>query len=397
MTAKRSVNTRKTTEKKPLFQHQTGQWAKKIKGRMVYFGADYDTALATYVQERDEWEAGRNPRKHGKAASRPGCVTLSDVVNSFLAFKERQVGEGELSQRTFIDYYKTCIRLIDHFGKSISVDTLTSADFGRYRDTFPKWSLTTIGREVRQTRIVFKFAWDEDLIDRPIKFGQVFREPKKASKRKQQNQKEESRGLLEFSAAEARTLIEAAPVQIKAMMLLGLNCGFGNSDCAKLTTNVVNLKTGWIEYSRGKTGVKRKCSLWPETIDALRAVADIRPDAEDYTDADLFFLTRYGKPWVRVQETENTKTGLSMADPLAQEYSKLLKRCGLKRPDVGFYTLRRTFETIAGDTQDQVAVDVVMGHADESMAAVYRQRVFEPRLKAVSDFVRLWLFGTEAE
>ena len=34
-----------------------------------------------------------------------------------------------------------------------------------------------------------------------------------------------------------------------------------------------------------------------------------------------------------------------------------------------------------------------MGHARDDMASVYRERISDERLKAVSDHVRKWLFG----
>jgi len=60
---------------------------------------------------------------------------------------------------------------------------------------------------------------------------------------------------------------------------------------------------------------------------------------------------------------------------------------------VSFYALRRTFETIGGECRDQAAVDHIMGHARDDMASVYRERISDERLEAVTDHVRRWLFG----
>ena len=71
---------------------------------------------------------------------------------------------------------------------------------------------------------------------------------------------------------------------------------------------------------------------------------------------------------------------------------KLLIELKLRRDGLSFYTLRHTFATEAGASRDQVAVDLIMGHADASIAAHYREHIGDDRLRAVTEHVRKWLF-----
>jgi hypothetical protein len=60
--SKRRRKPDKPYEEFPLFPHQNGQWAKKIKGRLHYFGLweDWEEAKKLFERERDDLYAGRS-------------------------------------------------------------------------------------------------------------------------------------------------------------------------------------------------------------------------------------------------------------------------------------------------------------------------------------------------
>ena len=218
--------------------------------------------------------------------------------------------------------------------------------------------------------------------------------------RKAKSKAQQTNGKKLFAVEEIRRLIDAASPQLKAMVLLGINGGMGNSDCASLPLSTLDLDGGWLDFARVKTGIDRRIPLWPETITALREVIANRRKPADEADAGLVFLTKFGLRWVRYGFDETKRLGKTIIkaktdNQLAKTFGKLLDELKLRRQGIGFYALRHTFETIAGGSKDQVAVDSIMGHIDSSMAAEYRHAIDESRLKAVVDHVHVWLFGSE--
>jgi integrase len=157
-----------------------------------------------------------------------------------------------------------------------------------------------------------------------------------------------------------------------------------------------------IDFPRPKTGIQRRCPLWPETVRALNDALADRPEPKDPADAGLVFITKYGKPWHRKGEIKQAEDqGRDTADlgnrPISLETGKLLKRLGINgRKGLGFYTLRHTFRTVADEAKDQPAADYLMGHEVAHMSSVYRETISDVRLRAVADQVRAWLFGATA-
>jgi hypothetical protein len=111
---------------------------------------------------------------------------------------------------------------------------------------------------VQLTRTLFKFAKDERLIDREITYGDRFKKPSARQFRHERNAAPKKL----IDAATAWTLINAAPVQLKAMIYLGLNAGLGQSDCSMLPRAAI--VGHWHDYPRPKTGIKRLAYLWPK-------------------------------------------------------------------------------------------------------------------------------------
>jgi integrase len=361
----------------PLFPHASGQWAKKIRGKLYYFGVwpDPDAALDSYLKQKDDLHAGRKPRPD------PSAVTVKDVANDFLNAKQALVDTGELSGRTWADYKQVCDMVVAHVGKSRLAEDVGPDDFAALRKKVAKkWGPQRLGSKLIQyTRCLFKHALDAGLIDRPVRFGPGFKRPSKKVLRL--NRAEAGPKL--FTAEEIRRLIDAAGPSMRAMILLGINCGFGNADCGELPLSAVDLEKTIIDFPRPKTGIPRRCSLWPETVAALREALGRRHEPKNEEDAGLFFITKYGLAW-----NKDTST-----NPVSQEMGKLLKALGINgRKGLGFYTLRHSFRTVADESKDQPAVDFIMGHEVPHMSSVYRETISDARLHAVAEHVRTWLF-----
>jgi len=372
----------------PLFAHSNGLWCKKIRGKHVYFGRwdDPAAALQRYLDQKDDLHAGRTPREAIDG------LTIRDLANRFLTAKTQQAKVGEVTPRTAQSYFSTCRRIVEAFGKHRPVVSLTASDFTQLRDVMAETlGPATRKLEIARTKAVFHYGYDMDLIDRPVKFGPDFKAPTTRMLKKARRQN----GGKTFSAEEVRAMLDAALPHIRAMVLLGINCGFGNNDVATLPFSALDLERGWVEHPRPKTGVDRRCPLWQETIDALKEVIANRPKSKDIADADLVFITSQGNRWVRLKQKGSDISKACWTDSLTLTIKVLLQDLGIKRPGRNFYGLRHTFETIAGESLDQVAVDHIMGHADSSMAAVYRERIGDDRLRAVVKHVHGWLFGSE--
>lgn len=195
-TAKSSKSARLSKPQKPyegfpLTPHPTGRWCKKIRGKLHYFSRieddpEGDAALQRFNREWPCLKEGRIPLPLSTDAD---ALTVGDLSNLVLDGKRMKLESGELSRTSFAAYYRTCGLLVKHFGTDRRGDDIRPDGFSRLRNSMAKkWSPTTLRNEINRVRVVFKFAFDERLIDRPVHYGQSFNRPSAKQLRRVRNE-----------------------------------------------------------------------------------------------------------------------------------------------------------------------------------------------------------------
>jgi integrase len=363
----------------PLFKHASGRWCKKVKGKFYYFGKvaddpDGKVALATWREQRTDILAGRKPRPN------PGGLKLEDLCNEFLHHKQLLVDNGELTQTTWKRYKHNSQFLLKHLGRKCPVVSLRPDDFQDLRAAMArKWGPVAMANEIQMTRSMFRFAHEAELIDVPIRFGPGFKKPSAKTLR----QIKVEAGVKMFTPEQIKQLLAVASPNMKAMILLAINGGLGNTDVGTLRTKAVDLDSSWLDWPRPKTAVPRRIPIWAETVEAIRDALTHRPQPKDAADRKLLFIGRRGESY------EGSRKGYRVT----QEFKRTCDKAEVEGRT--FYDLRRTFQTIAEDSRDLVAVQAIMGHAPAAgdMSSVYRQRVSDERLQDVVDVVHDWLYA----
>ena len=169
----------------PLTAHNNGQWCKKIRGKIHFFGVwgNPQAALDNYLRIAADLHSGRQPQTPNIAANE---FTVKDVCNHYLTFQLQKFETGQISPVTFED----CRRITHSFAKFVSSDRIISdlspKDFEQFRLKLSQKGTTgngkglgvhALGRTITVIKSMFKYVYEMDLIDKPLKYGPAFEKP----------------------------------------------------------------------------------------------------------------------------------------------------------------------------------------------------------------------------
>jgi len=365
---------RKTrSDKFPLTKHPTGQYCKKIKGKLYYFGSDKREALERYYEQAAYLHSGRVLPAQMTGES----ITIKTLCNLYLDYQESRLPTGEISPRHVYDQVMKLRSFAKFVGPNRPVSEVSTLDLQRYRRKLAKDSKAprTINNYIGTMKNMYKWALDNEVISGTPNLRAV-----KTVRVRNQNRPT-------FTPSQIQALLQNASPQMKAMIWLGLNCGFGCTDCGKLKWKDLDLQNNRVRLARSKTGIDRNLPLWPETIQALKNVPK---------SGELVFYTRRGIPWVTTRRVveKNGTSRYTRTDNVTQAFSKLKKKAGIEmEKGVGFYTLRRTAATLTARSGDPFAVKSLLGHADLKMATTYVQDVSEQTDRAINNTRKLIIQG----
>jgi len=360
--------------KPTLFRHQNGQYAKKIRGKLYYFGTNEADALKRYWAERDDLQAGRHPQRVS------GDVTVEYMVDAYIVRCEKRVKVGVLSGVSLADYRRVGELLKKHLGSNSDPTLLTPAVFTDfYLKMVAKYAPSRYSKIITVTKSIFKWAGGQNGIGMLTKIPSFGPDFKVAPVHDQRKQKSKG-GKKLLTRDEMTALLKAADPKWKAILLLCINGGLGNSDIARIKLSDVGGQ--WLELVRGKTGIERRIPLWPETQEAIKVAISKREKSK----SDLLFVSGHGQPLIVVRD-DGKKTDLT-----CEGFRRIAVTAGISRPRMGLYWCRHTFQTIGDAARDPVATSAIMGHADHTMAGNYREGIEDDRLLRVIEHIRAWLF-----
>ena len=303
-----------------LTRHPSGQWCRRVDGKLVYFGTDYEEAL----------------RRWYRATRIRGC-TVGELAAKWLEWKRTLA----LSPRTMEGYEWMARQVGLWFGKDRCPEWLEPEEVQRF--------LSTLGGpwRIRNALVILKgmLSWGDEMgmCDKPRGMRLWKGPPERELRRARRGE-----GCL-WGPEEVSLLVGSGSPRGRLMASLGINLGYGMSDlCVSRSFD----GDGFVGGPRQKTGVPRLGWLWPETR--------------------TLWLELGGLP-----------LGKPRSGHLFRQWRSHVEACGLDLNGRRHYDLRATLRTWMDECGDFEAARLVMGHECRGIERFYLRSIARERVRSL--------------
>lgn len=365
---------KKPHPKFPLTPHTRGGWGKRYKGNQWYFPqVDPDEALAAFNARAHLVDIGADAPPQVD----PAAANVGTICNKYAIARKADVDAGKLSAGSLADYAAVIRDMSKSFGPRTLVIDLKPDHFTRLYRSWSGLGTHALARNVQLARTIWKYADENDWVTRRPRFGSVFIKPIT-----------EKKVGVPPTLDELRAVLNASAGQLRAMIMLGLNGGYGAGDCSALPQASVDFDLGVIRFERPKMKrrrpVDRVMTGWPCTMEALADCIRERDKGDD-----LVFRTCKGNAWTRNDKSKKGKE--SVVNAVGFMFRKLCKTAGVR--NLKFSDLRHVHRTVADELEKPNAAARIMGHRLPGLAEVYVDRIEHRRILVLTNWIRGRIFG----
>jgi integrase len=253
-----NIMSRSRPASNPISYHKyTKQYYITRGGRRIYLGSDKNQALAKYHQ------LGLGIEQVQRELAPPVDITAKNLANRFLAAQRANWRNPKTTLKSYKDWLGRFIK--DH--PRLRIADFTVEKFAAWKLSLKErgYSPESINHYLGAVRAMFTFAEETDIVEKAPKLKRV------------RNEKRPRAGSTEkplYTLDELNRLLKKAELQLKAMIMLALNCGFGPKDIRDLTWDHIDGER--VTLPRSKTGVCQTYLLWLETRALLEEIQQRR-------------------------------------------------------------------------------------------------------------------------
>ena len=163
---------RKTrSDKYPLTLHKTGQYCKKIKGKLYYFGTDKRQALERYLEQAFFLHSG----EQSKVKASGDRLSVKMLCNLYLDHQDSRASIGEIQHQHVSDQVFRLKQFVQFVGPHRSVSDVSTIDLQNYRKKLIQASKSpnTVNNHIAVVKAMYNWAIDNEMIDHSPKLKVV--------------------------------------------------------------------------------------------------------------------------------------------------------------------------------------------------------------------------------
>ena len=154
---------RKTrSDKFPLTLHKTGQYCKKIKGKIYYFGANKNNALLQYLEQAAYLHVGKEATPKSNSS-----FSIKTLCNLYLDHQDSRVVIGEIKRRHLNDQTLILRNFAKFIGSNHPVSNITTIDLQNFRKKLIKKGKAahTINNAISTIKAMYNWAMNNEVVD----------------------------------------------------------------------------------------------------------------------------------------------------------------------------------------------------------------------------------------